>query len=85
MLPVRFTEEANKDYRHWKRNNAPKIRRIAKLCNDAALHPFEGIGKPEPLKFDLQKCWSRRIDRVHRLVYLVTKEEIIVISCRYHY
>lgn len=85
MRRIRFTEEAMKDYRHWKRHDARKMRRVEILCNEAASHPFEGIGKPEPLKFDLQGCWSRRIDRTHRLVYQVDKEEIVVISCRYHY
>ncbi|MBI2635981.1 Txe/YoeB family addiction module toxin [Candidatus Peregrinibacteria bacterium] len=85
MPRIRFTEEANKDFRYWKRHDSTKTRRIEKLCKDATLHPFEGIGKPEPLKFDLHGCWSRRIDRINRLVYQVTKKEIVIISCRYHY
>ncbi len=84
-MEIRFTESAHKDYQYWKRTDPKKTERIEKICKDALLHPFEGMGKPEPLKFDLQGCWSRRIDRTHRLVYRVTEKAIVVLSCRYHY
>lgn len=84
-MEVRFTQAAYKDYLYWKRHDPRKSRRVEILCKDILLKPFEGIGKPEPLKFDLQGCWSRRIDRTHRLVYRVEKDDVIVISCRYHY
>jgi len=82
---VEFTESANKDYKWWKENNPKKAVRIITLLEDVKNRPFKGIGKPEPLKFDLQGYWSRRIDKVHRLVYSVQGKKIMVISCRYHY
>ncbi len=59
--------------------------RIIKLLEEIQRTPFEGTGKPEPLKYNLKGCWSRRIDDEHRLVYEVTNDEIVVISCKYHY
>ena len=61
------------------------IRKINDLIKDIQRTPFEGIGKPEPLKFDLAGYWSRRIDQEHRLVYQIVENEIIIIACRYHY
>jgi toxin YoeB len=84
-MNVRFTKSAFADYRYWQQHDHRKVTRIQKLCIDIQKNPFEGIGKPEPLKFDLQGYWSRRIDRTHRLVYTVKKQKIMVISCRYHY
>lgn len=84
-MSIEFTDAAYKDYLYWKRTDAKKFERIRKLCVAVLERPFEGMGKPEPLLYDLQGCWSRRIDRVHRLVYRVTKRKITVISCRYHY
>jgi len=59
--------------------------RLSKILEDTLKHPFEGIGKPEALKHDLAGFWSRRINDKDRLVYQVTNEAIIVISCKYHY
>ena len=84
-MGTRFTESAYKDYRYWKRKDPRKAERIERLCKDVCLHPFKGLGKPEALKFDLQGCWSRRIDRTHRLVYRIEEKEVVVLSCRYHY
>ena len=84
-MEVRFTVTAHRDFVYWKKYDPRQVERIRNLCEDIALHPFEGIGKPEPLKYDFQGYWSRRIDRTHRLVYSVQDGEIIVISCRYHY
>lgn len=61
------------------------LKRINRLIQDVLTNPFEDIGKPEPLKENLSGYWSRRIDETNRLVYQVTDEYIIVISCRYHY
>jgi toxin YoeB len=84
-MRIAFTASANEDYRWWKETDPIKVERIVKLLHDIAARPFKGIGKPEPLKFDLQGYWSRRIDKTHRLVYSVTGNEILVLSCRYHY
>lgn len=62
-----------------------KALKILDLIEATLKSPFEGIGKPEPLRFDLAGAWSRRIDQEHRLVYKVEKDEWLVISCRYHY
>ena len=59
--------------------------RILKLVIDIQRDPFDGIGKPEPLKYDFGGCWSRRIDQEHRLIYQVTETKIRILACRYHY
>ena len=84
-MDITFTESAYGDYLWWKKNDPKKVMRIKKLCEDIERAPFEGIGKPEPLKFGLQGCWSRRIDQTNRLVYSVEKKKITILSCRYHY
>jgi toxin YoeB len=61
------------------------IRKINELIKSLQRTPFEGIGKPEPLKFDLAGYWSRRIDQEHRLVYQIADNELIIVACRYHY
>jgi len=55
------------------------------MISETAKNPFDGIGKPEPLKGDFQGYWSRRINDEHRLVYKVTEKEIIIAACKYHY
>jgi toxin YoeB len=82
---IEFTESAYVDYEWWEKNDVKKWKRIQALLKDIQEKPFEGIGKPEPLKFDLQGYWSRRIDKMNRLVYSVSKKTITVISCRFHY
>ena len=62
-----------------------QLKRTNNLIKDIQRTPFEGIGKPESLKFNLSGFWSRRIDEKHRLVYAVTDEAILIASCRYHY
>ncbi len=84
-MEIEFTKSAYRDYRWWKKNDPKKIMRIEALCRDISKRPFEGIGKPEPLKFDLQGWWSRRIDKANRLVYSVDDDTVTVLSCRYHY
>jgi len=80
-----FTPDSWDDYLYWQKNDRKILRRINELIKDIKRSPFEGIGKPEPLKFQLQGCWSRRIDQEHRLVYEVTESEIRIIGCRFHY
>lgn len=84
-MDITFTDAAYKDYLYWKRHDRKKYERINILCRSILEKPHEGVGKPEPLLYDLQGCWSRRIDKTHRLVYKVMKGKIIVISCRFHY
>ncbi|WP_394179795.1 Txe/YoeB family addiction module toxin [Marinomonas posidonica] len=80
-----WTDEAWKSYVYWQTQDKKTLRRINKLITDVQRSPFEGMGKPEPLKENLSGFWSRRIDDVNRLVYAVDDTAITVISCRYHY
>jgi len=80
-----WTDEAWNDYVYWQSQDKKTLKRINKLIIDIKRSPFEGIGKPEALKENLTGFWSRRIDDVNRLVYVVDDGFITVISCRYHY
>ena len=84
-MNVTLTPTALDDLRYWLKTDNRQIERIFALFEEIRRTPFEGIGKPEPLRFQLAGCWSRRIDREHRLVYQVEEAEIIVLACRYHY
>jgi toxin YoeB len=70
---------------YWQTQNEKTLKRNNKLINDAKRSPFDGIGKPEPLKENLSGFWSRRIDDTNRLVYAVDDSALTIISCRYHY
>ena len=80
-----WTDAAWDDYLYWQTQNKKTLKRINKLINDVKRSPFEGIGKPEPLKESLSGFWSRRIDDTNRLVYAVDDQAITIIACRYHY
>lgn len=73
------------DYTYWQGQDRKTLRRINQLINDVLRDPFEGIGKPEPLKHVLSGAWSRRIDQTHRLVYFVTDAQIVILQARDHY
>ena len=73
------------DYLHWQQTDKQTLKRINMLIKDIERNPFEGIGKPEALKFDLGGFWSRRIDGEHRLVYGIKDDEVHILACRYHY
>ncbi len=85
QLEVFWTKDASSDVKYWKTNNKKIIERIKVLIEDIKLHPFIGIGKPEPLKHNLNGYWSRRINSQHRLIYRIENAKIIIIGCRYHY
>lgn len=87
-MPLRFLQwdiDAWKDYLFWQRNDKKNLKRINQLVADIQRHPFEGIGKPEPLKGNLSGFWSRRINDTHRIVYAVENDTVIIIACRGHY
>jgi toxin YoeB len=84
-MNVTFTPTALDDLRYWLKTDKKLSDRILSLLEEIRRTPFDGSGKPEPLRFQLAGCWSRRIDREHRLVYQVDENEIVVIACRYHY
>lgn len=80
-----WTEVAWKDYLYWQSQDKKTLKRINKLITACKRSPFEGIGKPEPLKENLSGFWSRRIDEANRLVYAVDDDYLTIIACRYHY
>ncbi|ETD66543.1 toxin YoeB [Pelistega indica] len=80
-----FTSSAWDDYINWQETDKQTLKRINKLIKEIHRTPFEGIGKPEPLKFNLSGLWSRRITEEHRLVYEIKDDTLFIISCRYHY
>jgi toxin YoeB len=85
MRIVAFHQEAFKQYNNRAKTDKKLFERLQRLITETAKNPFDGIGKPEPLKADLKGYRSRRIDDEHRLVYKVTDEQIIIVACKYHY
>ncbi len=80
-----WTDEAWDSYVYWQSQDKKTLKRINKLIKATKSNPFQGIGKPEPLKENLSGFWSRRIDDTNRLVYVVDDNYLTIISCRYHY
>ena len=80
-----WTDAAWDDYMYWHGQDKKTVKRINMLINDIDRNPFDGIGKPEPLKYNYQGYWSRRIDEINRLVYQINDGNIYIFSCRYHY
>ena len=84
-MNIKFTGASWQDYVYWQKTDKAVMKKINELIKEISRSPFEGIGKPEPLKYDLSGCWSRRITGEHRLVYQVEEDAILIIGCRYHY
>ena len=84
-MRIVFSKNAWEDYTSWVVENRKMLRKINELIKDIQRTPYEGKGKPEPLKYNLTGLWSRRIDLEHRLVYSVRDKEILIYSCKYHY
>jgi toxin YoeB len=82
---LEFDPNGFEDLAWWVEKDRKKALRIIKLIKEAQKDPFSGTGKPEPLKHELSGCWSRRIDKEHRLVYQVKEDKIRILACRYHY
>jgi len=92
-----WTDLSWEEYLYWQITGIKKLQRINDLIKDIKRSPFQGIGKPEPLKFDLTGKWSRKIDDEHRLVYelggkketeagkVIDKRRLIIYQCKYHY
>ncbi len=85
MRDLIWDNKAWQDYLYWQSQDKKTLKRINRLIQNTLTNPFEGIGKPEPLKENLSGYWSRRIDETNRIVYRVSDEYIKIISCRYHY
>ena len=87
-MEIIFLGQAEKDREYWKKSgNKAIMNKITALLKDIAEHPYTGIGKPEPLKYELAGYWSRRINSEHRIVYSVDEEvvRVSVLSIRYYY
>lgn len=83
---IEYTLKAKEDIDHFKSSGQNQIlKKIRGLVEAIAENPYEGIGKPEPLKHNLQGLWSRRINIEHRLVYVVEDEMVFILSCKGHY
>ncbi|OQX07490.1 MAG: toxin YoeB [Thiothrix lacustris] len=80
-----FEEQGWEDYQHWQQTDRKVLKRVNELIRDIQRDPFNGIGKPEPLRHNLSGCWSRRITDTHRLVYMVQDSQVIILQCRFHY
>ena len=80
-----FSGYAWEDYLYWKQTDKIMPKRVNKLINEIRRSPFQGIGKPEPLRHGLTGYWSRRINDEHRIVYKVTEGAILIAQLRYHY
>ena len=84
-MKIIFSTEAWADYLYWQQYDNNTLRRLNKLIEDTCRHPFSGLGKPEPLRYELKGCYSRRITQEHRLIYKVEEGSLIIASMRYHY
>ncbi len=84
-MKILWEDRAWSDYLDWQNEDKKTLKRINALINDIKREPFNGIGKPEPLKGDLQGLWSRRIDAVNRIVYFAQNDIVHIIACRGHY
>ncbi|HWZ03843.1 MAG TPA: Txe/YoeB family addiction module toxin [Mucilaginibacter sp.] len=85
-MEIILYKDAKKDFEYWKESGNKVIqKKIQELFTDMKKHPFEGIGKPEPLRHELSGKWSRRINQEHRIVYAVSENTINVYSLKGHY
>jgi toxin YoeB len=82
---IKWAENAWDDYIYWQTIDKKITQKINLLIKDIQRHPFEGIGNPEPLKHNWSGFWSRRINKEHRLIYAIEKEELLIAQCRFHY
>ncbi len=80
-----FSENAWDDYLYWQRTDRKLLNRINTLIKDIQRQPFEGIGKPEPLKHRFSGYWSRRITDEHRIIYKIDTDSVLIAQLRYHY
>lgn len=84
-MKIIFAEKAWEDYLYWQKTDKKLLKRTNELIKAIVREPFEGIGKPEPLKHGLTGYWSRRINDEHRIVYKVTDNSLLIAQCRFHY
>jgi toxin YoeB len=84
-VKVIFDDAAWEDYLYWQRTDPKVLKRINALIKEIQRNPYEGVGKPEPLKYNFAGYWSRRINDEHRLVYQVNDAAVLIAQLRYHY
>ncbi len=80
-----FSEQAWEDYLYWQKIDKKLLKRVNTLIKEVSRTPFEGVGKPEPLKHALSGFWSRRINDEHRMVYAVEDDSLLIAQLKYHY
>ncbi len=85
MRTISFHNEAFEEYNAWARTDKKLFVRLQRLILDAARDPFDGIGKPEPLKGNLAGYWSRRLTEEHRIVYKAVETDLFILKCNHHY
>jgi toxin YoeB len=84
-MKIIFSANAWDDYIYWQQSDKKMLKRVNKLIKEICRSPFEGIGKPEPLRHGLSGYWSRRINDEHRIIYKVTEDTLLIAQLRYHY
>jgi toxin YoeB len=84
-MKIVFLDQAWEDYLYWQNTDKASLKKINALIKEIERTPFEGSGKPEPLKHNLAGYWSRRINLEHRLVYKIDNDTVVILQCRYHY
>jgi toxin YoeB len=82
---ISFTQGGWEEYQYWLNQDKKTLKKINKLITETCREPFEGLGKPEPLKENYSGFWSRRIDNKNRLVYSVSDSDVTIVGCRFHY
>ena len=85
MHAIEFAPGGWEDFLYWQAQDKKTLKRILKLIDECARDPFKGTGKPEPLRYNLSGCWSRRIDESNRMVYMMEGKTLKIIQLRYHY
>ena len=85
MRNIEFVPKAFKEYQDWIQTDRKIALRIGDLIKDILRNPFDGLGKPEPLKHQFKGAWSRRIDQEHRLICSITENSLVIFSCYSHY
>lgn len=84
-MKILFHEKAFDEYLYWQKNDKKTLKRLNNIIKDICRNPYEGLGKPEPLRYALQGYWSRRITIEDRIIYKVENDNLIIISCAKHY
>nr|WP_294792523.1 Txe/YoeB family addiction module toxin [uncultured Mucilaginibacter sp.] len=84
-MRIIFLDDAWDDYLYWQNTDKALLKKINALIKEIERQPFEGHGKPEPLRHNLAGWWSRRINLEHRIVYKIDEDAIVILQCRYHY